>query len=72
MIIKILPGEFLFSNNGTHVLNEKGIATRAEADTDCEIDAEHYNRVLTIVTSERLARGLDENGQPPILVETNE
>ena len=65
MTIRILPGEFLFSTSGTHVLDARGIAIRAEVDTDCEIDAEHYNRVLNIVTSGRLARGLDESGQPP-------
>jgi hypothetical protein len=62
MIIKILKGEYLFSPQGTHVCDEKGFATIAEVDTECNIDEEHYQRVRDVVVADREFRGLDSEG----------
>lgn len=60
--MKILKGEHLFNKEGLHVLNAKGIAMKAEEDTECEILPEHLERVRSIVIASRLAKGLDEQG----------
>lgn len=60
--MKILKGEHLFSKDGLHILDDKGIAIRAEQDTECEILPEQLDRVKQIVFNDRLAKGLDENG----------
>lgn len=60
--MKILKGEELFNKDGLHILDAKGIAMKAEEDTECEILPEHLDRVKSIVIANRLAKGLDENG----------
>jgi hypothetical protein len=60
--MKILKGEYLFSKEGLHILDSKGIAILAEEDTECEILPEHIERVRHIVIGSRLIRGLDEDG----------
>lgn len=62
MKITIKKGEYIFSEQGTHVCDESGIAIKAEADIDCEISEEHYSRVSDLVSANRLHRGLDING----------
>jgi hypothetical protein len=72
MIIKILKDEYLFSNEGTHICDENGIAIKASEDTDCDIAEVHHQRVYDLVVSNRAFRGLDENGNlilPPVTEE---
>lgn len=72
MIIKILKGEHLFSEAGTHVCDANGIAIAASVDTDCEVDDIHAERVLNIVTQDRANRGLDPEGNHIIPAITTE
>lgn len=63
MLIKILKGEELFSEQGTHICNEQGIAIVASEDIDCEVN-ERIDIVRELLKASRLNRGLDENGDP--------
>mgnify|MGYP003329526729 CR=1 FL=1 len=63
MKIKILAGEYLISEQGTHICDSNGFAMRAEEDTECEIK-ERVDVVLEIIKNDRLNHGLDENGNP--------
>jgi hypothetical protein len=60
--MKILKGEELFNQDGLHILDERGFAICAEQDIDCNIASEHLARVSQIVIANRLAKGLDEDG----------
>jgi hypothetical protein len=60
--MKILKGEELFNELGLHILDSKGIAIIAEEDIECDILPEHLDRVMEIVISNRLAKGLDKDG----------
>jgi hypothetical protein len=62
MKIKILKGEYLFSENGTHICDNLGFAKIADEDVECEINEEHFDRVQDLITSDRLFRGLDAEG----------
>lgn len=63
MKIKILAGEHLFSEQGTHVCDSNGIALRAVEDVEIEV-AERVEIVLELIKNDRLNLGLDENGDP--------
>ena len=69
MKIKIRKNEALFSQEGLHILDEKGIAILAQEDTECDIAEEHVERVKQIVIAQRLRYGLDENGDVPVAKE---
>jgi len=60
--MKILKDEHLFDKNGLHILDDKGIATRATEDVECEVDEQHLERVKAIVIKDRAHRGLDAEG----------
>lgn len=60
--MKILKGEELFNEQGLHILDDKGVAIKADQDTECNILPEYLDRVKQIVVSNRLAKGLDEEG----------
>lgn len=64
MKIKILKDEYLFSEQGAHVLDARGIAIRASDDIEVEVLDEHVERVKDILTQGRLIRGLDADGIP--------
>jgi len=53
MKILIKQGEYLWSENGTHIIDDKGLAVIATEDTEVDILPEHYDRVLAIIESER-------------------
>lgn len=53
MKILIKKGEYLFDENGHHVLDEKGFAIKAEEDTECSVDDEISDKVLEIVEESR-------------------
>lgn len=67
MKIKILKGEYLFNEEGTHICDSSGFARIAEEDVDCEINDEHFERVQNLVVSDRQFRGLDADGNPIII-----
>jgi hypothetical protein len=46
MLIKILPGEYLFSPQGTHILDEQGFAVTATEETEVEIEDESQLAVV--------------------------
>lgn len=62
MKIKILKDEYLFSEVGTHICDEKGFAIKASEDTECEVEDSHVERVQALLTVDRANRGLDSNG----------
>jgi len=64
MKLQILKGEYLFSEQGTHVLDERGFAIPAEENCECEVSDEHVERVSALLKAERNFKGLDENGNP--------
>jgi hypothetical protein len=64
MKMKILKGEYLFSEQGTHICDENGFALIAEEDTECHILPEHLERVQALVIEDRVLRGLDAEGNP--------
>lgn len=64
MKIKILKDEYLFSEQGTHVLDEQGFAVLAQEDCECEVSDEQVERVSALLKAERNFKGLDENGNP--------
>ena len=72
MIIKILKDEYLFSYQGTHICDEKGMAIKASEDTDCDIAEEHHQRVYDLIIADRAFKGLDENGNLIVPPETEE
>lgn len=63
MKIKILKGEYLFSELGTHVIDDKGFALKAEEDCECEV-LERVDFVKNIIVTDRFFKGLDEEGNP--------
>lgn len=73
MKILIKQGEYLWNENGTHILDEKGFAITTLEDVEVDIAPEHYNRVLEIVESERaLISALEENINKEQLEEESE
>lgn len=51
--IQLLTNEYLWSKEGTHVCDDQGFAIKAESDCEIEIEDEHHDRVLKIITEER-------------------
>lgn len=69
MKVKILAGEYLFSEQGVHVCNDLGFATKADADVEVEIADDKADQVKALLVIDRLNRGLDAEGNTPVLVE---
>lgn len=63
MKIKILKDEYLFNEQGLHIIDENGFAIKATEDTECEV-SERADFILELLKVERNNRGLDENGDP--------
>jgi hypothetical protein len=53
MKIRIKQGEHLWSENGTHIIDDEGFAAIATEDTEVDILPEHYDRVSAIIEKER-------------------
>jgi hypothetical protein len=53
MKILIKKGEYLFNQNGHHVLDSKGFAIKASEDTECEVNEEASGKVLNILNESR-------------------
>ena len=61
-IVTILVGEELFSKDGKHILDEKGLATKAKVQQEVTLNPEVYQAVLNYLVKSRLARGLNTDG----------
>ena len=48
--LQIKVGEYLWSQEGTHILDSKGFATRATEDTEIEMEESVYERIHTFIT----------------------
>jgi hypothetical protein len=53
MKIKILPGEYLFSEQGLHVLDESGFAKIATEETEVEVNDESQLEVIKAYHDEK-------------------
>ena len=62
MKIKILAGEYLFDEQGHHVLDDRGFALKADAEVDVEILDGKSEQVKTLLIADRVNRGLDADG----------
>ncbi len=63
MLIKILKGEQIFSEHGTHVCDDNGFAIIASQDMECEVN-NRIETVIEILKEQRAIRGLDQDGNP--------
>jgi len=64
--ISLVAGEYLRSEAGTHVIDEHGFATKAEVDTDVDVEDAVYAAVWANIQADRTFRGVDpETGLPP-------
>ena len=63
MKIKILKGECLFNEKGTHIIDSNGFACLAQEDTECEV-FERIDIVLNLLAIGRAELGLDAEGNP--------
>ncbi len=68
MLIKILKGEEIFSEQGLHICDDNGIAIITSEDTECEVN-ERVDFVQQLLTEKRLNRGLDKDGNPIVIEE---
>lgn len=66
MIIVIRPGETLWTPEGYHLLDVRGIAAIATEVTEIDIAAERYDAVLEIVKGNRAIQGLDPDTGLPL------
>jgi len=70
MLIQLFPGDNLWSPQGTHVCDERGIALVVTEDTEVDIADAVADRCLAIIRDGRVIRGLDpDTGLPPVAVE---
>ena len=66
MKVKILVGEYLFNEQGLHVCDNLGFATKAEVDIEVEISEDKADHVKYLLSIDRLNRGLDATGNPVV------
>ena len=48
--LQIKVGEYLWSQEGTHILDSKGFAIRATEDTEIEMEESVYERILPFIS----------------------
>ena len=53
MLIKILPGEYLWSENGLHVIDSSGFATIATEESEVEVADEAQVAIINAYQEER-------------------
>ena len=53
MLIKILPGEYLWSENGLHVIDSSGFATIATEESEVEVSDEAQVAIIQAYQEER-------------------
>jgi hypothetical protein len=69
MKIKILKDEYLFNQSGHHICDKDGFATKAEQETECEVDDSIADRVMSLIVEDRAIRGLMPDGSLPVIEE---
>lgn len=69
MKIKILKDEYLFSNRGTHMCDNKGFAIRAQEDQELTVDDDCSENVASLLSQERAMRGLMPDGSESVIEE---
>lgn len=69
MKIKILKDEYLFSQDGCHICDSSGFAVKAQDDQDCEVNEQHSDRVISLLSQDRSMRGLMPDGSLPVVEE---
>jgi hypothetical protein len=62
MKVKILAGEYLFDEQGLHVLDDRGFALKADAEVEVEVSDSKADQVKALLVSDRANRGLDAEG----------
>lgn len=63
--LKLIPGDFLRSNDGLHICDENGAAIRIQEEIVLQMENEAlYITTLEYLKLERHNRGVDENGNP--------
>jgi hypothetical protein len=68
MKIKILTGEYIFNKRGTHVLDERGFAVKAQAEIEVEVSDDKADQIKALLVADRANRGLDAEGNTPEVV----
>lgn len=64
MLIKILPGEYLWSENGLHVIDSSGFATIATEESEVEVSDEAQVAIIQAYQEER-RRAVEEPAEEP-------
>jgi hypothetical protein len=62
MKVKILAGEYLFDEQGLHVLDDRGFALKADAEVEVEVSDSKADQVKALLIADRANRGLDAEG----------
>lgn len=63
--VKLIPGDFLRSNDGLHVCDETGAAIRVQEEIILQMENEAlYVTTLEYLKIERVNRGVDMDGNP--------
>lgn len=66
MKLNIRKGEYLWTKEGYHLLDEKGFAVVADKDTTIDVYKKRHSEVEAIVRAERIHKGYDpDTGLPP-------
>ena len=65
MKIKLLPGDHEWTTEGTHVCDELGIAKILDKELELDVDASIGSRIVPIIESSRMVRGLMPDGSVP-------
>ncbi|CAB5221422.1 hypothetical protein UFOVP244_160 [uncultured Caudovirales phage] len=59
MQIQLVPGDYLWSSEGTHVCDANGFAIVVSEEVSVEVDDAKSTTVWTLIQSDRVARGVD-------------
>jgi hypothetical protein len=73
MKVVLKAGEYAWSNQGTHVCDDKGFSIVLSEDTEVELDDDVAEHAWAVIKADREFRGVDpETGLPlpePVIVE---
>jgi hypothetical protein len=69
MKVKILAGEYLFSEQGLHVLDDRGFALKADTEIEVEVSDSKADQVKALIVADRANRGLDAEGAAIVVEE---
>lgn len=66
MLLKLVSGDNLWSSEGVHVCDDKGMAIVVAEDTEVDIEGGKYDFVLGVVKAWRETRGCDPDTGLPL------